>query len=185
MNRLIVLLVLSGIWAAGVTSAALSATAQRARMDAYEDRLEDRIEARLETFRLRRLEEARAEMAESPREPPETTTRGEKLDESLIDALSDRFESTVNLYESRSGEGQDVEIRLTMPITEFMKFAPIAALEAAAIPHKFPVVYIFVREETTDRVARVAFKDAEPIAGRYLANDEDAVEEMNEALVWH
>ena len=67
----------------------------------------------------------------------------------------------------------------------FMEFAPIAALEAAAIPHKFPVGYIYLREETTDRVARVAFADAEPIAARYLASNEDAVGDMNDALIWH
>ena len=72
-----------------------------------------------------------------------------------------------------------------MPIDDFMELAPIAALEAAAIPHKFPVGYIYLREETTDRVARVAFADAEPIAARYLASNEDAVGDMNDALIWH
>ena len=72
-----------------------------------------------------------------------------------------------------------------MPIDEFMEFAPIAALEAAAIPHKFDVVYIFLREERTRRIARVAFRDAEPIAGRYLAGDKRAVREMKDALIWH
>ncbi len=89
------------------------------------------------------------------------------------------------LGDSHDGNGQDVEIRLTMPVDEFMRFAPVAALEAAAIPHKFPVVYIYLREETTDRVARVAFRDAEPIAGRYLAGDQSAVDEMKDALIWH
>ena len=100
-------------------------------------------------------------------------------------ANSVSFGSVVNVYESNDGKGQDVEIRLTMPIDAFMEFAPIAALEAASIPHKFPVVYIYVREETTDRVARVAFRDAEPIAGRYLAGDKGAVDEMKTALIWH
>jgi len=65
------------------------------------------------------------------------------------------------------------------------EFAPIAALETASIPHEFPVVYIYLREETTDRVARVAFRDAESSAGRYLAGDEGAVDEMRAALIWH
>lgn len=153
--------------------------AQRARMNDYENALEERVAERLESFRLRRLEEERAALLAPPRHPATETERAE------IEALSDPFESVVNLYDSNSGDGQDVEMRLTMPIDEFMAFAPIAALEAASIPHKFPVVYIFVREETTDRVARVAFRDAEPIAGRYLAGDENAIEEMKEALIWH
>ncbi len=91
----------------------------------------------------------------------------------------------VNLGDSKDGDGQDLEIRLTMPINKYMEFAPVAALEAASIPHKFPVVHIYLREETTDRIARVKFKDAEPIAGRYLAGDKNAVNEMKNALIWH
>ena len=94
-------------------------------------------------------------------------------------------EYVVIVGDSQDVDGQDVEIRITMPIDAFMEFAPIAALEAAAVPHKFPVGFIYLREETTDRIARVAFVDAEPIAGRYLAVDEAAIEDMNEALIWH
>ena len=43
----------------------------------------------------------------------------------------------------------------------------------------FALMFIYLREETTDRIARVAFVDAEPIA-RY-----PAVEDMKEALIWH
>jgi hypothetical protein len=99
--------------------------------------------------------------------------------------MKDGWKCVVSMGDSNSGKGQDVELRLTMPIDDFMKMAPIFALEAAAIPHKFPVVYIFLREERTDRVARVAFRDAEPIAGRYLAGGKRAVREMKEALIWH
>ena len=95
------------------------------------------------------------------------------------------FKSVVNVSDSPDVDGQDAEIRLTMPIDDFMEFAPIAALEAAAIPHKFPVGYIYLREETTDRVARVAFADDERIEGRYRAGDDEAVEDMNDALIWH
>jgi len=91
----------------------------------------------------------------------------------------------VNLYDSNDREGQDVELRLSMPINDFMEFAPVAALEAAAIPHKFPVVFIFLREENTRRVGRIAFSDADPIAGRYLAGDKDAIDEMKDAIIWH
>ena len=99
--------------------------------------------------------------------------------------MKDGWKCQVNLVDSHDGPGQDVELRLTMPIHAFMEFASVAALEAASIPHKFPVVYIFVREETTDRVGRIAFVDAEPIAGRYLAGDTNAVNEMKEAIIWH
>ncbi|MFQ5789122.1 MAG: hypothetical protein ACE5JI_01475 [Acidobacteriota bacterium] len=46
-------------------------------------------------------------------------------------------------------------------------------------------MYIYLREETTDRVGRGAFRDAEPIGGRYLAGDQGAVEEMKNAITWH
>lgn len=169
---------------------ALPARAQRARMNDYEDKVKDRIADRLEDFRLRRLKEERSEAAAAAarRRGPvsaRATTEEDEVDLEVIERLEKPFESVVDLHDSQSGEGQDVEIRLTMPIAEFMEFAPVAALEAASIPHKFPVVFIFIREETTDRVARVAFKDAEPIAGRYLANDSGAIEEMKEALIWH
>src|SRR5262245_51128556 len=57
----------------------------------------------------------------------------------------------VNLNDSQDGKGRDTEIRLNMGIREFESFAPVAALEAAAIPHKFDVVYIYLRHEPTDR----------------------------------
>lgn len=167
-------------------SPASGATQQR-RMDDYESALRARIERRLEEYRLAlRNREASAEpvagaAARAPARVWETGTDGAMRQTSQ----SDSFGSVVNVYESNDGKGQDVEIRLTMPIDAFMEFAPIAALEAASITHKFPVVYIYVREETTDRVARVAFRDAEPIAGRYLAGDADAVDEMKSALIWH
>lgn len=156
-------------------------------MDDYESAVRARIEQRLEEYRLAlREHEASAEpvsyaAARARARVGEPGTNGARLQTSN----SDSFSSVVNVYESNDGKGQDVEIRLTMPIDAFMEFAPIAALEAASIPHKFPVVYIYVREETTDRVARVAFRDAEPIAGRYLAGDGDAVDEMRAALIWH
>jgi hypothetical protein len=107
------------------------------------------------------------------------------LEDKMASMMKDGWKCVVSMGDSNSGNGQDVELRLTMPIDEFMEFAPIAALEAASIPHKFPVVYIFLREEKTDRVARVAFHDAEPIAGRYLAGDKRAVREMKDTLIWH
>ena len=94
--------------------------------------------------------------------------------------------SVVNVNESNDGDGVDAEIRLTMGIREFESFAPIAALEAAALPHKFKAVYIYLRQEATDRVGRIAFKDAEPLAAMYTAGErEQAIERMKSAIIWH
>ena len=92
----------------------------------------------------------------------------------------------VNINDSSDGQGVDAEIRLTMGIREFESFAPIAALEAAALPHKFPAVYIYVRHEGTGRVGRIAFRDAEPLAATYNAGErEKAIEDMKSAIIWH
>ncbi len=152
-------------------------------MDDYESALRARVAERLEEYRLalRDRETSAGSVVPAPARVWESGTDGAIRQTSP----SSSFGSVVNVYESNDGKGQDVEIRLTMPIDAFMEFAPIAALEAASITHKFPVIYIYLREETTDRVARVAFRDAEPIAGRYLAGDEDAVDDMRAALIWH
>ena len=92
----------------------------------------------------------------------------------------------VNMNDSTDGKGMDAEIRLTMGIREFESFAPIAALEAAAIPHKFPAVNIYLRHEATGRVGRINFRDAEPLAAKYVAGErEAAIEEMKGAITWH
>ncbi|MGH9324626.1 MAG: hypothetical protein ACRD3V_32670 [Vicinamibacteria bacterium] len=94
--------------------------------------------------------------------------------------------SKVNMNDSQDGKGMDAEIRLTMGIREFEAFAPIAALEAAAIPHKFDVVHIYLKHEGTGRVGRIAFKDAEPLAAMYNAGErEQATERMKSAITWH
>lgn len=92
----------------------------------------------------------------------------------------------VNMNDSTDGDGTDAEIRLTMGIREFESFAPIAALEAAVIPHKFPAVNIYVRHEATGRTGRINFRDAEPLAATYAAGErEKAIEEMRAAITWH
>jgi hypothetical protein len=92
----------------------------------------------------------------------------------------------VNMNDSTDGDGMDAEIRLTMGIREFEAFAPVAALEAAAIPHKFPVVNIYLRHEATGRVGRVNFRDAEPLAAQYLAGErEKATSEMADEITWN
>jgi hypothetical protein len=94
--------------------------------------------------------------------------------------------STVNINDSNDGDGVDAEIRLTMGIREFESFAPIAALEAAALPHKFATVYIYLKHEGTGRVGRIAFRDAEPLAATYSAGErEEAIERMKSAIIWH
>ena len=90
------------------------------------------------------------------------------------------------MNDSPDGKGRDAEIRLTMGIREFESFAPVAALEAAAIPHKFDVVNIYLRHEATDRVGRIAYKDAEPLAAMYVSGErEQATERMKSAIIWH
>lgn len=107
------------------------------------------------------------------------------LEDKMNSMMKEGWKCVVNVYDSNDGNGQDAEMRFTMPVDQFTEFAAVAALEAASILHKFPVVYIYVRHEQTDRVGRVAFRDAEPIAGRYLAGDKRAVREMNDAIIWH
>jgi hypothetical protein len=92
----------------------------------------------------------------------------------------------VNMNDSQDRKGRDVEIRITSGIREFESFAPVAVLEAAAIPHKFDAVYIYIRHEPTDRVGRIAFRDAEPIAAQYVAGDRAAaIERAKGAIIWH
>ena len=92
----------------------------------------------------------------------------------------------VNMNDSTDGKGMDAEIRLTMGIREFESFAPVAALEAAALPHKFPAVNIYLRHEATGRVGRINFRDADPLAAMYKAGErEKATAEMADAITWH
>jgi hypothetical protein len=92
----------------------------------------------------------------------------------------------VNMNDSEDGKGMDAEIRLTMGIREFESFAPIAALEAASLPHKFPAVNIYLRHEGTGRVGRINFRDAEPLAAQYKAGErEAAIAEMADSITWH
>jgi len=184
-----------------IASTAESSSSQQQRMRRYENVLEDRISNKVSEFRSGLLQWKRERLDEenepaSPRTrrdeesewtPPEAVRHvSEETIAALgLEELRRSFESEVTLFDSRDGKGQDVEIRLTMPLEAFMEFAPIAALTAAAVDHKFPAVYIFVREETTDRVARVAFRDAESIAARYLADDDEAIDDTKDTLLWH
>ena len=64
------------------------------------------------------------------------------LSTKLSAMVQDGEKCKVNMNDSTDGDGMDAEIRLTMGIREFESFAPVAALEAAALPHKFPAVNI-------------------------------------------
>lgn len=92
----------------------------------------------------------------------------------------------VNMNDSTDGDGKDAEIRLNMGMQEFEAFAPVAALEAAAIPHKFPAVNIYLRQDATGRTGRINFRDAEPLAAKYVAGErEAAIADMKSAITWH
>ena len=113
-------------------------------------------------------------------------TYHKSLQKKLSAMVQDGQSCKVNMNDSSDGEGMDAEIRLTMGIREFESFAPVAALEAAGIPHKFPAVNIYLRHEGTGRVGRVNFRDAEPLAARYKAGErEQATSEMADAITWH
>ena len=186
----IVLVAVSAVLVAGIASA------QNKRIRNYLQALEKSTAKELAAFQASMMEVA-TEQPNATEETPATVVRrrgrrGELMRVTRQTEISAKrtiepFECVVIVGDSLDMDGQDVEIRITMPdmLDAFMEFAPIAALEAAAVPHKFPVGFIYLREETTDRIARVAFVDAEPIAGRYLAGDETAIEEMKEALIWH
>ena len=187
----IVLLAVIAVLVAGIASA------QNKRIRNYLQALEKRTEKALATFQASMMEVEAKEQPEALEETsaPVVRRRGRRGAIRRVTRETERsakrapepFECVVIVGDSQDMDGQDVEIRITMPnmLNAFMEFAPIAALEAAAVTHKFPVGFIYLREETTDRIARVAFVDAEPIAGRYLAGDEAAIEDMKEALIWH
>lgn len=104
-----------------------AAVVQQNRIREYENRLEKEIEKEVQEFRSNVLEQRRQALAsmtlpEQQPEQEETQERREELEES-IESLRQPFKSVVNVSESRDGKGQDVEIRLTMPVDEFMEFA--------------------------------------------------------------
>ncbi len=108
------------------------------------------------------------------------------LSTKLSAMVQDGEKCKVNMNDSTDGDGMDAEIRLTMGIREFESFAPVAALEAAALPHKFPAVNIYLRHEATGRVGRINFRDAEPLAAMYKAGErEKATSEMADSITWH
>lgn len=135
----------------------------QARQENYQKALQQKLEAKV------------AEMMES---------YGEKI------PRADRWTVEVRMQESADYPGKvDAEISVKMPIDEFKEFAPIALLEAVAVPHNFPTGTIFIRETTTRRVGSVDYRAADPLAGKYLTGRPKAVEsaiaEMNNTFKWH
>ncbi len=113
-------------------------------------------------------------------------TYHKSLSTKLSAMVQDGEKCKVNMNDSTDGDGMDAEIRLTMGIREFESFAPVAALEAASLPHKFKAVNIYLRHEATGRVGRINFRDAEPLAAMYKAGErEKATSEMADSITWH
>jgi hypothetical protein len=155
------------LFAVGVLAS--NAYAQKKRMRDYKYAVEDKMTAM--------VAEAQQSLIKS---------KSKSLtDADMAAAKKQNWKCVTNLADSQDGEGQDLELRFTMPLDEFKKIAPVALLEAAAIPHKFPVVNMYIRHEPTRRIGRIAFRDAEPIAGRYKSGGRNAVREMTDAIIWH
>ena len=103
---------------------------------------------------------------------------------------AERWTCEVRMQESADYPGKiDSEIAVKMPPDEFLEFAPVAFLEAVAVPHNFPTGKIYIRETTTRRVGSVDYRAADPLAGKYLTGRPKAVEsaiaEMNDTFKWH
>ncbi|MEE9264609.1 MAG: hypothetical protein V3V11_09155 [Vicinamibacteria bacterium] len=102
----------------------------------------------------------------------------------------DRWKCEVRMTDSADYKDKaDAEISLTMPTDEFKEFAPIAVLEAVAVPHNFPAGKIYVRETGSRRVGSIDYRAADPIGNKYRTGEpkamEKAIAEMEGALKWH
>ena len=135
----------------------------QARQENYQKALQEKLDAKL------------GEMMEA---------YGEKIPK------AERWTCEVRMQESADYPGKvDSEISVKMPIDDFKAFAPIALLEAVAVPHNFPTGTIYIRETTTRRVGSIDYRAADPLSGKYLTGRpnavEDAIAEMNKAMTWH
>jgi hypothetical protein len=123
----------------------------------------------------------------------------EKLDSQLQEMMDsseekvrkqDRWTCEVRLNDSADYKGKvDTEISLTMPFKEFKEYAPIAVLEAVAVPHNFPTGKIYVRETQSRKVASIDYRAADPIGNKYRTGKPKAVEkaiaQMSDEIKWH
>jgi len=151
----------------------------QARQENYQKALQEKLEAKVEEMMEAKVKEMTEAKAEEMRE-----AYGEKI------PRAERWTCEVRMQESADYPGKvDAEISVKMPIDEFKEFAPIALLEAVAVPHSFPTGKIYIRETTTRRVGSIDYRAADPLAGKYLTGRPDAVEdaiaEMNRAMTWH
>ena len=102
----------------------------------------------------------------------------------------DRWTCEVRMTDSADYKDKaDAELSLTMPSDEFKEFAPIAVLEAVAVPHNFPAGKIYVRETGSRLVASIDYRAADPIGNKYRTGKpkamEKAIAEMKGAVKWH
>jgi len=159
----------AAIWSLAITAIAVSmissnAYAQRkGRQENYQKALQQKLEAKVEEM---------------------MAAYGEKI------PRAERWTCEVRMQDSSDYPGKvDAEIAVKMPINDFKEFAPIALLEAVAVPHNFPTGTIFIRESTTRRVGSVDYRAADPLAGKYLTGRPKAVQtaisEMNNTMKWH
>lgn len=108
------------------------------------------------------------------------------VDLKLESMMADGQKCNTNLNDSEDGKGMDLEIVLDMDLKDFEKMAPVAALEAAAIPHKFPAVNIYLRHAGTGRTGRINFRDADRIVPMYKAGEKDkAIDRISREITWH
>jgi len=159
----------------------------QARQENYQKALQEKLEAKVEEMTDAKLEEMTGAKVEEM-----TDAKLEEMREAYGEKIprAERWTCEVRMQESADYPGKvDAEISVKMPIDEFKEFAPIALLEAVAVPHSFPTGKIYIRETTTRRVGSIDYRAADPLAGKYLTGRPDAVEdaiaEMNRAMTWH
>jgi hypothetical protein len=166
-----------------------------ARQENYQKALQEKLDAKVEEMmeaKVKEMTEAKIEEVTGTKVEEMTEAKAEEMREAYGEKIprAERWTCEVRMQESADYPGKvDSEISVKMPIDEFKAFAPIALLEAVAVPHNFPTGKIYIRETTTRRVGSIDYRAADPLAGKYLTGRPDAVEdaiaEMNKAMTWH
>ena len=166
-----------------------------ARQENYQKALQEKLDAKVEEMmeaKVKEMTEAKIEEVTGTKVEEMTEAKAEEMREAYGEKIprAERWTCEVRMQESADYPGKvDAEISVKMPIDEFKEFAPIALLEAVAVPHSFPTGKIYIRETTTRRVGSIDYRAADPLAGKYLTGRPDAVEdaiaEMNRAMTWH
>ena len=158
---------------AAVAGLIVTANAHAQRKGRQED-YQKKLQAKLDSMLGERMTSYAAQLSEE----------GGKLKK------KDRWKCEVRMTDSADYKDKaDAEISLTMPTDEFKEFAPIAVLEAVAVPHNFPAGKIYVRETESRRVGSIDYRAADPIGNKYRTGKPEAMEkaiaEMTGALKWH